>query len=309
MYWLQISFKYYRTFSLLSLRSQLICGLICLAIHALVLPAFALPSDVEVVVAGVSGQEKKNVEAALGLPPGIVRDGQIDQRWLLRFVNQIPGLAEKALQPFGYYQSEIGTDLQETADLYRIEVQVVPGAPVRIRKLDLRLVGPGAEKTKLKKERSIFPLEEGDVLRHELYEEGRKDLQRKAIDLGYLDAAYTSRQVTVYPDEGVADINLELDTGPRYRFGPVSFEGGLDRFDETFLRRFIPFSEGDVFSHRELHRSRISFYRANRFDEVLMIPRMDQVEDLKVPIDVKLTPGSQRQLRPGVGYGTNTGGL
>ncbi len=295
--------------SLRLLRLKILCSLFCVLTLSLVTPAFALPSDVEVLVTGVKGAKKENVEAALGLPPGIVRDGQVDRRWLLRFAEQIPGLVEKALQPFGYYQSEINADLQETAELYRIEVKITPGTPVRIRKLSLRLTGPGADKAKLRKERSLFPLKKKDVLRHDYYEEGKKTLLLKAVDLGYLKAAYTKNQIMVYPEEGVADIELELATGARYHFGAVSFEGSLDRFDESFLRRFISFSAGDVFSHRELHRSRINFYQASRFDEVLMIPRMDMVaEDLKVPIDVKLTPGPQQRLRPGIGYGTNTGG-
>ena len=294
--------------SLFSFNLKIFYGLCCFLTLPLVSAVFALPSAVEVTVAGVSGQEKQNVEATLELPPGIVRDGQVDQRWLLRFVDQIPGLAEKALQPFGYYQSEIETDLQEMAELYRIEVQITPGVPVSVRQMSLQLTGAGADEVELKKELQIFPLKHGDVLRHEFYDEGRKNLQRKAIDLGYLDARYTYHRVTVYPEEVAAEIELKLDTGARYRFGPVSFEGGLDRFEETFLRRFISFSEGDIFSHRELHRSRINFYQGNRFDEVLMVPRMDQVEDLRVPIDVKLTPGAQQRVRPGVGYGTNTGG-
>ncbi len=295
--------------SLFLLRLKILCSFFFVLTVSFVTPVFSLPSAVEVTVAGVKVQVKSNVEAALGLPPGIVRDGQVDRRWLLRFVEQIPGLAEKALQPFGYYQSEITADLKETDELYRIKVKVAPGDPVRVRKLALRITGPGADKAKLKKERSIFPLKKKDVLRHEFYETGKKSLLLKAVNMGYLEAAYTINLVTVYPEEGSADIELELTTGVRYRFGTVSFEGGLDRFDESFLRRFISFSAGDVFSHRELHNTRINFYQANRFNEVLMVPRMDLVsEDLKVPIVVKLTPGPQQSLRPGVGYGTNTGG-
>jgi translocation and assembly module TamA len=292
---------------LLSIRLKLLCGLFCALAVSLPTPVIALPSAVEVTVTGVSGKKLRNVEAALGLVPGLVRDGQVDQHWLLRFVDQIPDLAEKAMQPFGYYRSEIETDLQETPELYHIKVKVTPGVPVRVRQLDLRLVGSGSDKTKLKAELRSFPLKQGDALRHEFYDEGKKDLQRKAIDLGYLQAAYTSSRVTVYPEEDAADIELVLDTGSRYRFGPVRFEGDLDLYDESFLRRFISFDEGNVFSHRELHRSRINFYQASRFNEVLMVPRMDQVKDLKVPIDVKLVPGPLQSLRPGIGYGTNTG--
>lgn len=283
------------------------CVFFCVLAMALPTSVFALPSDVAVNVSGVTGQEKQNVEAVLELPPGIVRAGQVDRRWLLRFVDKIPSQVEKALQPFGYYRSEITTELQETADLYRIDVQVTPGVPARVRQLTLQLLGTGADEAELKAERRSFPLKQGDVLHHERYEAGKKVLQRKAIDLGYLKAAYTTHRITVYPTEDAADIELELDTGALYRFGPTEFEGGTDRFDETFLRRFISFAEGDVFSHRELHQTRINFYQANRFDEVLMVPRIDQAEENRVPVDIKLVAAPQQRLRPGIGYGTNTG--
>ena len=293
-------------FLLLS-RMKFLCGFFCVLAMFLSTSVFALPSSVEVSVAGVSGKKKKNIETALGLAPGLVRDGQINQHWLLRFVDQVPGLTKQALQPFGYYRSEVETSLQETDEVYHINVQVTPGAPVRVRKMDLRLTGEGSDKSVLKKELRMFPLKKGDVLRHKYYDKGKVDLQRIAIDLGYLDAAYTSASVTVYPDEEAADIELELDTGARYRFGSVSFDGDLDFFNESFLHRFIPFTEGEIFSHRLLHRSRISFYQADRFDEVLMVPRIDEAEDLKVPVDVKLVPGPRHRVRPGVGYGTDTG--
>ena len=283
------------------------CALLSLLTISLAASVFASPSAVAVKVSGLAGQEKQNVEAALGLPPGIVRDGQVDYRWLQRFVDQAPGLVARALQPFGYYRSVIKADLQETAELYQVDVQITPGTPTRVRQLLLRLSGAGVDEPELKALRRSFPLKQGDVLRHQLYDEAKKELQLKAIDLGYLQAAYASHRITVHPDEDAADIALELETGARFRFGPVNFEGGTDRFDEIFLRRFISFTQGDVFSHRELHRTRINFYQANRFDEVLMVPRMDLAEDNQVPIDIKLVSGPQQRMRPGIGYGTNSG--
>ena len=279
----------------------------CCALVFLATPVFALPSNVEIKIDGVKGKKLQNIEAAIGLPSGIVHDDQVDKRWLLRFIGQIPALAEKALQPFGYYRSEIKTDLQERDKDYLIHVQVTPGVPVRVRQLDLRMIGAGSDKPALRAEFRRFPLKQEDILRHESYDEWKKGMQRKAVNLGYLKAAYTARQVTVYPDEDAADIDLELDTGELYRFGHVNFINDLDYFDETFLRRFIAFAEGDVFSHRELHRSRINFYQSNRFSEVLIVPRLDQAEGHNVPIDVNLVVGPQYCLRPGIGYGTNTG--
>jgi translocation and assembly module TamA len=56
-----------------------------------------------------------------------------------------------------------------------------------------------------------------------------------------------------------------------------------------------------------LHRSRLRFYAADRFDNVLMVPLMDEKVGRKVPVRVDLTTGKRHRLRPGIGYGTDTG--
>jgi translocation and assembly module TamA len=69
----------------------------------------------------------------------------------------------------------------------------------------------------------------------------------------------------------------------------------------------LTYREGEVFSHRQLHRSRLNFYAADRFDNVLMVPLMDEKVGRKVPIRVDLVTGKRHRLRPGIGYGTDTG--
>jgi translocation and assembly module TamA len=286
-----------------------ICFLTVFFLTALFLvpQACAEPSTVEVQVVGVKGELQNNVVAALTLPSGIVREGQVYKRWLLRFVDQVPELVEDALQPFGYYHSDITVTLIEQEELYLVDVEIKTASSVKVRALDLWLVGAGAGEKELLKEKRFFPQQAEDFLNHETYEDGKKALRQKAIDLGYLKAAYQKSLVTVHIEEGVADIEMILDTGPLYKFGQVTIEGSLDRFEEGFLRRFLSFKEGDTFSHKELHRTRINYYQSNRFKEVVMEPLINQVEDLAVPIHVKLVAGKQEHWRVGVGYGTNTG--
>ena len=297
----------YTATPLLSLRWSCLLSLLFMATMLFVSPVFAAPASVEIKVVGVKGALKDNVVAALSLPSGIVREGKVYQRWLLRFVDQVPELVETALQPFGYYRSEIKAELKEQGKSYLVEVQIVTAAPIRVRYMDLWLVGSGVEEKKLLKEKRYFPQQEGDVLNHKTYEEGKKVLRQEAINLGYLKAVFKKSQVTVHVEEGAADIEIELGTGPRYKFGPVTIEGGDDRFDDEFLRRFISFKTGDFFSHKELHRSRINFYQSSRFKEVLMEPLIEEAEGLAVPVRVTLVTGKQEHWRTGIGYGTNTG--
>jgi translocation and assembly module TamA len=296
----------YTAISFSSLRWSCLLGLLFMATILFVSPVFAAPASVEIQVVGVKGALKDNVVAALALPSGIVREGKVYHRWLLRFVDQVPELVETALQPFGYYRSDIKVELKEQGDSYLLNVQIITKAPIRIRYMDLWLVGFGVEEKTLLREKNYFPQQEGDILNHKTYEEGKKALRQEAINLGYLKAEFKKSQVIVHVEEGVADVEIELITGPRYKFGPVSIESD-DRFEVEFLRRFVSFETGDFFSHKELHRSRINFYQSGRFNEVLMEPLIDEADGLNVPVRVTLVTGKQQNLRVGVGYGTNTG--
>jgi translocation and assembly module TamA len=169
------------------------------------------------------------------------------------------------------------------------------------------LTGEGNNEEVLHRLISEFPLKQGAPLDHQLYEQGKLDLRLEVNNLGYLDGAFTTHAIHIDLEEDTADIELVLNTGPRFYFGETSFEDESESFPIKFLQRFLSYKEGEVFSHKELHRSRLNFYTADRFDDVLMVPLMDEVVDQKVPIKVKLVPGKRRRLRPGIGYGTNTG--
>ena len=151
-------------------------------------------------------------------------------------------------------------------------------------------------------------MRQGDPLDHQLYEQGKRALRLEANNLGYLETAYSSHVIRIDPDEDAADIELVLETGPQFYFGETTFEDENESFPEEFLRRFVANREGDIFSHKELHRSRLRFYAADRFDNVLLVPLIDEAVDNKVPVRVNLTTGNRHRLRPGIGYGTNTGG-
>lgn len=265
-------------------------------------------SLVTVDVEGLSGAEKKNVELALELPTGIVRDGQIQDHWLKRYVEKIPENVDLALQPFGFYNSRSSIQkIQDSDGNYRILITVEPGPETRIRTLDVRVVGEGADNSDIRRVRRAFPLKEGGVLDHQAYAQGKLDLRVEADDEGYINAEFLTHKVVVFPEENLADVELVLETGPLYYFGAVDFVDEIEQFDEAFLRRFLAFREGDIFSHKKLHQSRLRFYGANRFQEIQLVPLIEESEGQAVPVEVHLSPAKMQRLRPGIGYGTDLG--
>jgi translocation and assembly module TamA len=258
-------------------------------------------------IEGVAGEVLANVQAALALPPGLVRDGTVDRRWLERFVRQVPDKVRRALEAYGYYSPAIRTELvtvEPNAQLLKVLVE--PGRPVRLSEVHIALEGPGAGRRKLNRLREGFPLQSGDVLHQGKYQQAKNELQDQAVALGYLDASYRVHEIRIDPEKHSAEIALVLSTGPRYRFGEVRFSGAED-YPEPFLRRYLAFATGDVFSYTLLGQSQLNYLDSDRFDEIRLLPERDAAEENHIPVEAVLHSKPPKRLRPGIGYGTDTG--
>ncbi|MFA5515592.1 MAG: autotransporter assembly complex family protein [Desulfuromonadales bacterium] len=289
--------------------SRLLLVTVCSAFFLLCSP-FALvraATPVTVDIQGVRAEMLENVEAALRVPEALAREGKVDSRWLARFRRQIPEKVRQALAPFGYFQPDIETDLENPApDEYRLLVRINPGAPVRVEKINVVLTGPGAEQPALQDLLAAFPLQKGDVLRQSLYDQTKGALKARALDLGYLDADFTAHAIRVNRVQGTAAIDLALDTGPRFHFGAIDIAGG-ENYPRRFLRRYLAFAPDDVFSFAKLGQTQLNFLDSDRFQGVVVTPREEEAVDHRVPVTILLTPSLPKRLRPGIGYATDTG--
>ena len=262
---------------------------------------------VEVQISGLEGGLLQNAQLALAPPPGLIKDGQVDRAWLERFARQTPGLVRDALEPFGYFEPEIATHLVTVAaGRYRLEVAVTPGAPVRVASLQLTLTGPGRGEPDLQRLARDFPLKVGEVLRQDLYEAGKGSLKSRAIDLGYLDANFVTHRLAVSRAGHRADIDLVLATGPLYFFGLPLIHGAPD-YPDRFLLRYLDFRTGERFAYTKLGQTQVNYLDSDRFKEVLISPRRDLAKGQDIPIGIQLVPSARIRLRPGIGYGTDTG--
>lgn len=262
---------------------------------------------VELVIKGVKGRALENVEAVLTLPPRLVDEGEVDRPWLDRFIRQIPKRIRPALEPFGYYAPTAETLLETTTDnRYLVHVSIDPGVPTRVNEVSVQLEGEGADNPVLKELIGKFPLRRGDILQHETYEEGKGALQARALDLGFIDADWSRHEVRVTSASAQADIDLLLDTGPLYFFGESRISGA-EAYPQPFLQRYLAFRSGEVFTYAKLGQTQLNFLDSDRFREIVITPLLAEAEGAVVPIEVRLQSKPSRRLRPGVGYGTDTG--
>ena len=262
---------------------------------------------VQVLVEGLEGEALKNVRAALTLPSGLVQDGVVNQLLLDIFRRRVPEKVREALEPFGYFQAQAKVETEKSPGGQEVlRVTVIPGDPVKVSRIDIRLQGPGEKEKNLRNLVASFPLKVGDVLHQGKYEKARDELRSKAFDLGYLGAKFTTHQIRVHRGELRAEIELILETGPQYRYGEVTFEGA-PMYPQAFLERFLDFAPGELCSFDKTYQTQLNLINSDRFASVSVEAKVEEARDFFVPVKIKLEPSPPKRLRPGIGYATDTG--
>ncbi|MBE0427020.1 MAG: outer membrane protein assembly factor [Nitrospirae bacterium] len=282
---------------------RIACILIVLLISAFHLFA---EGTAEVVIHGLEGELLENVKSALTIPAGMVKDGKLNMLWLAHFKENADEKARKALEPFGYYSPDIEVKIDKTAEMYSIVVVVDPGQPVRIAEVNIDIRGPGSKEKALTDFVLHFPINKGDILNHAKYEETKGIIKAEAEELGYIDADFAVHKILISKKEFSAIIELTLDTGHRWRFGEIRFRGAPE-YKKTFLKRYLAFRKGEVFSHNKLADTQLNLMNSERFSSVLIIPEKEKSEEFHVPIIIELKPAPPKRFKAGIGYGTDTG--
>jgi len=209
-----------------------------------------------------------------------------------------------ALKPYGYYSPTIEGSLDFPADAcWQAVFRITPGAPVIIRRVNVRLLGDGDSSRVLQGIIAETKLEVGKPLNHAEYDTTKTRLAVTARERGYFDASFSSSDLTINPDTRSAEIDLILDTGPRYHFGKLSIDSST--LSEAFIRRYLTFAEGAPFEQSALRKLQTDLVRGEYFSNVDI--SLTRNPDNSVDVHLKLTEGRRIRYGIGLGYGTDTG--
>ncbi|MFO7578292.1 MAG: BamA/TamA family outer membrane protein [Pelovirga sp.] len=273
----------------------------------LLLPAAALAATLEIEVRGVDRPLQQAIRDALVPPLLAADDDRLNRQRLRSFQRQLPRMVRDTLEPYGYFHAESSNRLEHpAADLYVIVIDVAPGEPLRVTSVDLVLLDDLDRHARLVALVDNFPLQVGAVLRQDLYDKAKAELRQEAIGLGYLDANYIRQEILVYLEQRSAAIVLHLAGGLRYRFGETRYENQAG-YPERFLNRFLSYRRDEPFSYSLLGQTQINLLDADLFRTVSVRPVTEAATAGRVPVAINLTTLPRHRLRPGVGYGTDTG--
>lgn len=218
----------------------------------------------------------------------------------------------EALQPFGYYNAEVDLEVKRGDKSVAISAAVTLNQPVRIRKRDIDMLGPGSKDKSLRAMTKAFKPAVGEVLQHADYEISKANVQRLLAERGYFASELLEARVEVQRALDVADMRLSWNSGPRYRFGEVKIEGS--QLAPDLLDPLLPFRAEQRFDQRQLLELQRRLSELDYFDRIEVNVR-DRAEGANlegqdgppIGVDVTLTPALRNVYRAGASMGTDTG--
>jgi translocation and assembly module TamA len=268
----------------------------------LLFSSFALfaQTQLDVKVEPPNQELKANIEGYVGSL------GERDLDALRRFSVGVEEQAKKAAQALGFYQAQIGSEVKpgKGKDLTLV-VTVVPGEPVHLRNVTIRVDGPAASFKSFRLPTTDL-LKPGAVLNHGRYEDAKRLIQNQASRYGYFSGRFTQQRLAVDPKANVADIELVYDSGPRYVLGKVSFAGDAP-FDDDLMQRMVPFKAGTPYDSELIAELNQNLQSSGYFDGVRVDTAPTTAVDQVIPVAVQLQTRKPRTMGLGIGFSTDVG--
>ena len=261
-------------------------------------------AEITVEVTGVDDALKNEILDSLVITRQIEDESITDARVRALYRRSVTEVND-TLKSKGYYDPKVTNSLEKVDNNWLATFAIELGDPINISSLDIEIEGEAISDSSFTILIERFPLKTGDTLDQGLYESGKRSLQNLARERGYFDATFVTGTINIRESVKTADISLAFNSGVRYHFGEILINEtvvGRERLD-----RMIPFKAGDPYDANLLITLNNNLRNSNYFNEVVVRPEIDNLDDNTVPISVLLSPVPKNNFKVGVGYGTDSG--
>lgn len=261
----------------------------------------ASAANIRLQVEGLTGELQQNVRAQLST---IDSDEVSPDR---RFRARVDDAIREGLKALGYYEPTINFELKPPPAKGRqvLLARVTPGEPVRIGGTDVILRGGARDDSDYLALLQNRP-KIGTVLNHGDYDHFKKGLTSVALRKGYFDSEYKKSQLGIALDRHQAFWDIDYDSGERYRFGDVTFEGSQIR--DEYLQHLVPFKKGDYYQSSDVAELNRRLSATGWFNSVVVAPEFEKSRKTKIlPLHGVVSPRSENTVELGGGYSTDVG--
>jgi len=212
----------------------------------------------------------------------------------------------KLLRANGYYGAQVTGEIDAKADPLRVTFRVHAGPAYILNAVDLQIANEADKQTSLLPEAGEIGLVLDSPFNGKAVIDAQKALLRRFTNQGFPFPKVQERQIVVDHATKLVAVRFSIDPGPQACFGPTSFKG-LESVQEAFLRRKIPWQEGDRFNADLLADFQKRLLGLGLFATIRVVEAPSLDEKGRLPITVTVTERKHRSIRAGASYKTDEG--
>ena len=177
-------------------------------------------------------------------------DPQMNPEQLRRLIADAEREAREAAATEGYFSAEVETQIDQSAPEWKVILKLTPGPRTRISDVDIRFSGPATQDPEaqrlFKQVRDGWRLRRGQPFRQLDWDAAKRLAARELSSWRYAAARVADSRAVVDPVTHEARLEVELASGPAFRFGPVRITG-LKRYPDKAAESLSPIPPGATY--------------------------------------------------------------
>lgn len=221
-----------------------------------------------------------------------------------------------ALETQGYFSPVVTLEVGEDVAGETWDITIEPGERTHIRDVDIGFQGHitrpefAGRVDMLKKD---WPLQKGMPFINGSWHNAKISLLDGVSRKDFFFARYTSTQATILAEQAEADLNLQVNSGPRVRMGELQVLG-LRRVPRKLIDRYVNYSPGqpydqDVLDDWQQALNATTFFRG-AFVTLAQEDATQRVlpnDEIELPVRVEVTEAPARTATGSLGFDTDHG--
>lgn len=214
---------------------------------------------------------------------------------------------EGLLATEGYFSPRV--TLEPAGEDWRLTVE--PGGRAVIDRFQLtRRAGSGLDDEAwgalLERLAADWPLKKGQPFTQSAWDAGKSGLVGALTRVEFAAARISSSLAKVDPDRGLVDLSVELDPGPRFRFGELRVEG-LQAYSVDLIERYNPPEPGTPYDEDRLLAFQTALQNTPYFSSAVVEISRDPAQADATPLRVLVSEAKPRRVTLGAGFSSNNG--
>ncbi len=237
-------------------------------------------------------------------------DPHMTAELLERLAAEAEADAREAVATYGYFAARARATIDRSTQPWTVVLAVDPGSATRVAAAELRFSGPAAADSAasplLKRIRREWTLQPGQRFTQKEWNAAKEEAARSLASWRYAAARVQGSRARVDPRSGEARLDVELASGPAFRYGDVEVRGG-ERYSERMIAELSPAARGELYERETLRLYERRLLATGYFVSAQAALVADPAQADAAPLRVAVIEGQSQQVETGLSFNTDVG--